>query len=170
MNPVDIVLILPLLWAIYAGFKEGVVVQVLGIAGLLLGVWLAFRIGKQAGLWLGMEAATASIAGFVVVLVAVVIIVFLLGRLLRGFCRMAGIGFLDRLGGVIFSFVKAAFVLSILLTGFDALNDRTEWVERKTLEESLLYNPLLSVHSIVFPYLDAAWQEIKPQTQENARI
>ena len=36
----DIVLLAPILWGAYVGFKKGLIAQVLGLAGIAMGVWL----------------------------------------------------------------------------------------------------------------------------------
>ena len=55
MSWLDVVIAVPLLWALYKGYTEGVILQLGGIVGLLIGVWLAFRYGRTLGLMLKLE-------------------------------------------------------------------------------------------------------------------
>ena len=153
MNGLDIVLGIPLLYALYRGFKEGVLVQLGGIAGLLLGVWFAFRYGSEFGRWLGVGEEFATVAGFLLIVVGVLVLIALLSRLLRGLVRVAGLGVFDRIGGVVLSAVKVALILSVLLSGFEALNRRQGWVSEQAMARSLLYKPVSDVSGLVFPYL-----------------
>ena len=49
MNGFDIILGIPLLYAAYRGFREGIIVQLGGIAGLFIGVYFAFRHSSAVG-------------------------------------------------------------------------------------------------------------------------
>ena len=153
MSALDILIAVPLLWAIYRGFTDGIIVQLGGLAGLFLGVWLAFRYGERLGLWLGVEPSMAMAAGFILIVVLALIAIALLGRLLRGLCKIAGLGILDHAGGVLFGLLKMSLILGLLLSGFAKLNDREHWVSSEKLAESILYRPMLSVASYAFPYV-----------------
>mgnify|MGYP000377037760 FL=1 len=36
----DIVLLAPILWGVYSGFKKGLIAQVIGLISLVCGVWI----------------------------------------------------------------------------------------------------------------------------------
>ena len=154
MNWLDAVIALPLLWALYKGYTEGIILQLGGIAGLLVGVWLAFRYGRALGLAMKLDPSLASVVGFVVIVVGVLIVIALLGRLARGLFRIAGLGMFDMAGGVVLGGLKMALILSVLLCGFDYLNDRHGWVSKETIDRSKLYVPVKGMSAYVFPYVD----------------
>lgn len=150
----DIILAVPLIWALWAGFRNGIIVQAGGIAGLLAGVWLAFRYGGKVGAWLGIDPAVDTIIGFIIIVVAVVVAIAILGRLLKGVFRFAGLAVLDRFGGAVLSLFKVGLVLGLLLYAFDYLNRSQHWVEQRKLESSMLYKPLTETAKFIFPYVD----------------
>ncbi|MCL2561456.1 MAG: CvpA family protein [Rikenellaceae bacterium] len=149
----DIILAVPLVWAVWAGFRNGIVVQLGGIAGLFAGVWLAVRYGSAVGAWFGIDPAADPIIGFIVILVVVVLFIGVMGRLLKGVFRFAGLAALDRFGGAALSLVKAALILGLLLYAFGQLNRTQHWVEQERLEDSRLYIPLVAVAKFTFPYV-----------------
>lgn len=154
----DIIVAIPLLWAVYRGFKDGIVVQLGGIAGLLVGVYLAFRFGSAAGEkvgdWFGTDPATSSIVGFIVVVILVIVAVAILSRLLSKLFCAAGMSMLVKVGGVLLAVLKMALILGLLIYSFDWLNRTTHWVEEETLDSTVLYRPLLSAAEFTFPYID----------------
>lgn len=154
MNVLDIILLIFFLWAVYDGFKDGVVVQLGGLAGLFIGIYLAFRYGSALGQWLSIDDRWATIAGFAIILLLVLIAISVVGRMLRNVFRFAGLSILDKIGGILFSIVKMGLILGILLYSFDWVNQRQHWVEQKKLDESKLYKPLTDVASMAFPYID----------------
>ena len=160
MNVLDIILAIPLLWAIYRGFTDGIIVQLGGLVGLFLGVWLAFRFGEPLGIWLGVDISMAKVAGFLIIVVAILIVMAILGRMLRGLCKIAGLGTFDHIGGMIFGACKILLILGILLSGFDKLNDQEQWISPTELSKSLLYKPMLTVASYTFPYVTFAGEKL----------
>ena len=153
MNWIDIVLIIPLLWAARVGYRDGVIAQLGGIAGVLLGVWLAFRFSAQVGVWLNLPEAIRSEAAFLIIIVAVVIVVGLFGKLLGRLFDSVGLALVNKFGGVLLALVKMSLMLSVLIMGFELVNNSTKWVDRKTIESAILYEPVQKVSSAVFPYL-----------------
>ena len=154
MNGFDIIAGIPLLYAAYKGFRNGIVVQLCGIAGLLGGVYLAFRYGKEAGEWLHAGPETAFAAGFVVIVLGVLLALAVLGRLARGIFRLAGLGAFDAVGGIIFGVAKMMLILSVLLCAFEALNRTADWVARDRYDGAVLYRPVRETSALLFPYLE----------------
>ena len=150
----DIILGIFLIWAIYRGFKDGIVVQLGGLAGLFIGIYLAFRYGTTVGDWLGIDESWATIAGFAIILILVLVAIAIIGRMLRGICHFAGLAILDKLGGIIVSVLKTGLILGIILYAFDWTNQQMNWVSQKKLDESVLYRPLIDVTTLAFPYVD----------------
>ena len=153
MNWIDIILIIPLLWAARVGYRDGVIAQLGGIAGVLLGVWLAFRFSTQVGVWLNLPEGIRREAAFLIIIIAVVVIVGLFGKLLGRLFDSVGLAIVNKFGGVLLALVKMSLMLSVLIMGFELVNNSTKWVERKTIESAILYEPIQKVSSAVFPYL-----------------
>lgn len=160
----DWILALPLLYAAYAGFRDGIAAQLGGLIGLIAGVWLAWRFGSAVGGWMGLEGPLAMAAGFLAVLVGVMIAVVLVGRLLKGLFRFAGLGPFDAIGGVVLGVLKMALLLSVLLLAFGPINHAKEWVSQQTLDRSRLYGPVSQAAPMAFPYL----QELKEMVWPDA--
>ncbi|HLR30869.1 MAG TPA: CvpA family protein, partial [Fodinibius sp.] len=52
MNILDLLILLPIAFFAYRGFKNGLIREVLGIVGIVLGVFLAFRYMDEAGAYI----------------------------------------------------------------------------------------------------------------------
>lgn len=152
MNYIDIILIIPIVWAVYKGLKDGIAVQLGGIVGLLLGVWLAYQFGETVAKWFGVKGDVAPIVGFIIVLAIVLLAVFLLSRAARGVIKKVGMGAFDKVGGAILSVCKIVILLSLLISLFELGNNKYSWIKNKTLNGSVLYNPIEAVVKYVFPY------------------
>ena len=154
MNILDIIVLILLIWAIYNGFRDGIVVQLGGLAGLFIGIYLAFRYGTTVGHWFGIDDQWATIAGFAIIVILVLVGISLIGRALRGVFRFAGLSVLDKIGGIIVSVVKIGLILGLLFYSFDWANQRTHWISQDKLAASKVYRPLIDAASLAFPYID----------------
>lgn len=159
----DILLALPLVWALWAGFRNGIIVQIGGIAGLLIGIWLAFRYGATVGGWLNINSDADPVIGFILIILLAILLMAVVGRLLKGVFRFAGLAALDRFGGAVLSLVKIGIVLALLVYAFDSLNRSQNWVEKQKLERSYLYKPLIGVAKFTFPYMDMVKDKLIPE-------
>lgn len=154
MGVLDIVLGIPLLYAAYKGFHEGIVVQLGGILALIIGIYLAFHYGTEVGNMLGINENLATVTGFIIIVLAVLICMAIIGKILSGLFRFAGLGLFDQIGGVLLSIIKMAIILSVLLMAFETINEEKHWVTKEAVEQSVLYKPLRDVSDLMFPYID----------------
>lgn len=131
MNWLDIIIAIPLLLGLWDGLRQGLIVQIIGLAALVAGIYLAFVFGPRAGMALGLEGLTATAAGFFAVFAFVMAALFILGRLTRGLFKIAGLGIFDTLLGMIFSTLKAALIVGVFLIWLSDLD-----TEGKIIKES----------------------------------
>lgn len=160
MSIIDLIAGAALAWALFNGWRRGVIQQLCSLAGIVLAVWLGIRLGPQTGALLGLEAEFAPAGGFLAVFVAVLIAVGIAGRLLRRVFHFAGFGILDRLAGAVVSAVKTLLILSLLASSFDDLNRDGAFVREETLERSICYRPLVGLTDTLFPFLERAKERI----------
>ncbi|MBQ1963865.1 MAG: CvpA family protein [Tidjanibacter sp.] len=178
MNVLDIILAILLVVGAVNGFRKGIISQLCGLAGVLLGVWLGFKFGDRLGVWLGVEIG--EIASFVIIFIGAVLLAALAGRISAAILRATGLGILNRLGGMALSLVEYVLICSLLLGLFQKVNNATGWVEPKVVEESVLVEPVMKVSEFVFPYLvelkdaivesDSFKLNNKPQEAQNQEI
>ncbi len=161
MNIIDIVLLIVAVWALYAGARDGLLVQIGGVVGLVVGIWLAFRQAARVGAWFGMHGAEASVAGFITVLVVTVIVIAVGSRLVRGVFRMTGLGFFDAVLGAGVSVLKAAVVASLIIAAIDAVNVNNVLLSKERIESSRGYIPLRNFSTKIFPLFDNVREQVK---------
>jgi membrane protein required for colicin V production len=151
MNWLDIVIGLLLILAIVQGWRQGVVTQILGLAALALGVFLAWRYGAVIGSWLGLEDIVARVVGFVVVLGVVIVAVVLIGRATRGVFRIVGLGVFDNLLGVLFSALKMAVFVGLFMMLLEAIDPSGKVVSEGVRAGSVMWGAVDGVCDHIFP-------------------
>ena len=157
MNYLDIIICVPLLWGIYKGFSKGLIIQVASVAALILGLLCAIRFSGKTAYYLNdclnLTSNYLPIICFATVFIAVVIIVFLLGKLLERLIKIAALGIVDRLLGVVFGIIKYGLIMGTLLFVMSRLDEKIKIIPEAVKEKSVLYKPVISLIPLVFPLI-----------------
>ena len=152
--------------AVWNGWRQGFVVQICSLAGIVAGIWIAARFGAQVGGWLRLDDEVAAAGGFVTALVVVILVVAIAGRVVRKVFHFAGLGVADTLLGIAVSVLKYLLVLSVLFSAFDALNEAYCLVGPRTIEQSNSYKPVRGRSESIFPFLEWVGERVPRQEEK----
>ena len=157
MSTPDIIILLCFLPALIRGVMKGFIEQAVALVSLVLGAWLAFKFSTVVGEWLQpffkVSETVMHVISFAVIMIAVVLVLFVIGKLLTGISKIVMLGWLDRLLGLVFALLIAGLLVGIGIILFDTLNAKFEFVDNAVLDEAVLYSPLRDIAYTVFPYL-----------------
>ena len=157
MSTPDIIILLCFLPALIRGVMKGFIEQAVALVSLVLGAWLAFKFSTVVGEWLQpffkVSETVMHVISFAVIMIAVVLVLFVIGKLLTGISKIVMLGWLDRLLGLVFALLIAGLMVGIGIILFDTLNAKFELVDNAVLDEAVLYSPLRDIAYTVFPYL-----------------
>lgn len=154
----DIITLAVIGWMIYKGQKDGFVSQLLGLIGICIGVFLALSYGELVGSALRIDQQYATISGFVIVLLATIILIFLVSKLITKTLSLIKLGWLNTLLGIVFALFKGLLVLSLLYAAIFALNTRLQLVAPEKFDSSVSFN---IVRKAADPLIDY-WEQTKP--------
>ncbi len=158
MNTIDLVFAILLLWAAYRGFTKGFIVQLATLAALLLGILGAVMFSDfTSGLIIKKFEVSGQylpIISFAITFIAIVVAVHLLAKALNKLIDAIALGIVNRLLGVLFSVLKIAFIISIILVLINKADSRYNFIPDETKEKSMLYKPLSNFAPMIFPYLN----------------
>ena len=152
MNIFDLIVYVALAWAVFNGWRRGFLLQLFSLVAVVAALYLGVLYGAEVGAMLGMEGTTAQIGGFIAIFVASLIAIAIIARLLKGVFKLAGLGVLDTLLGILFSIVKVGLGLSILFSGFEALNKDYKLASKQKVESSRWFKPVESFTDKLTPY------------------
>lgn len=146
MTFTDIVLITALLWAGWKGFSRGLIIEVASLVALVLGTFAAIRFSDfAAGIisgYIDMEPRVLHILSFSVTFILVMLAVILIGRILEKLVNLVMLGFLNKLAGTVFSILKVAVALSVLMMLLNAVDPGKKLISQEEREGSRLYTPV----------------------------
>ncbi|MFA5781976.1 MAG: CvpA family protein [Bacteroidales bacterium] len=154
MNYLDIILAIPLVWAIYRGFTKGLVIEIASLIALILGVYGGIHFSYFISDKLNLSSPFSPLISFAITFLIIVIVIFLLAKLLEKSINLLALGFLNKLAGAFFGLLKMAFLLSILLLFINKIDLKISIVPEKTRKESLLYPTLSAFAPYIIPKLN----------------
>ena len=171
MNILDIIFLVPLLFALYRGFKKGIIHMVASLAALILGILGAMKLRPLYASLLDsifdISPNYMNVIAFSVAFVSIVLVVHLAAFLVEKIIKPVALSFVNRLLGMGFGLLVTAFVISMILWPVNQVNKEKQIIKPERIEGSLLYKPLSTFAPAVFPYLKKQdWKEFIPKDKD----
>ncbi len=117
-NAFDWLLVIVLAWSTIVGLVRGIIREVFGLAGTILGLlvaaWNYLAFARWLSRWITSQVA-AEVTAFLLIAVGVLVVCTLIGRLVRGTAHTIGLGFPDRLAGAAFGLIRGALIGVVIL-------------------------------------------------------
>ncbi len=131
MNPVDIAILLLLLLSAFLGFRSGLIQSVFSLAGLIAGIaiasWHYKELAAELTPYIHNKAADEAIA-YCLIAIAVMVAASLIGLLLKKLIYGVGLGWIDKLTGMAFGFVRGALLVTLCIVALAAFFPDTRWL------------------------------------------
>ncbi|MFK7757178.1 MAG: CvpA family protein [Flavobacteriales bacterium] len=155
MSVLDILIIIPVAWAGYQGFRKGFILEVTKLLALAVGIYGAIKFSEPMRVWLSentewSEQWLPAIA-FGLVFIILIIAVYFFGRILDGMIKAVQLGIVNRLAGLALGILKMGLILSGLLMLLQSVDKGEMLLTKERKESSLLYEPALKFGSTVIP-------------------
>lgn len=157
INLLDILILIPLLFWAYQGYKKGFIISLASLAALILGLFFAFYFSdftaNKLTEYFNIGEDYLAIIAFVVTFVVVVIAVIMIGNALQKFIDVLMLGFLNKSAGAIFGILKGALYISILFFVINYFDPGQNLIKQKHKEQSYLYEPVESFAPFLYSWL-----------------
>jgi membrane protein required for colicin V production len=157
MNYFDIIIIIPLLWGAYKGFKKGLIIEIASLIALFLGVWGGVKFSSVSAKYLGemfdISEKLMPLISFSITFILIVIAVFALAKLLQKLIKMVALGTINKIAGAAFGVLKFGLIFSVILSLINNINAEIKFISPEMQESSLLYQPISKIAVVVIPGL-----------------
>ncbi len=127
-NIFDVIVVSITLILAIKGFINGIIKELAGLIGIVLGVYLGSLYYSEAGAYINSSIfkipneSAINAVGFIAVFVLVWLFVLLVGLLLSKILKIAQLGIVDRIGGVFFSAGKFFILVCVIVTMLMQIN------------------------------------------------
>jgi membrane protein required for colicin V production len=155
MNVFDIVIAALLIFGFYRGIMKGLLVEVASLAALIIGVYGSIHFSYFISDYLKDKVSWSeeyiSLAAFAGTFVLIIVVIALAGKLLTKLADFASLGVLNKILGGVFGALKIGLILSVVFIFFAKMNNTIPFVQKETLEKSILYAPVKKIALFIFP-------------------
>ena len=169
MNLIDIILIVPLGYAAWRGFKKGLIIEVFTLLALLVGIyagihfsdWTAARIAE----YFEIEPNYLPVVAFTVTFLAIGAMVFFAGKMLERMVKVVNLSPINKILGVLFGMLKMIYTLSVILILVETYDERGDFLPEDVKNNSLLYRPVKLTASATIPAIEESTIWVKNSMQ-----
>ena len=139
------------------GFINGLVKEVASLAALILGIWGAIRFSSYTAEKLydffDMTDQYVGIIAFLITFGVIVIVIHFIGILADKLVDAVALGFINRLLGIVFGFLKSVLIMSVFFVILNAVDARRPFLPKDRIEESMFYNSISDIVPGIFPII-----------------
>lgn len=157
MNYLDIVFIIPLLWAAWKGFQKGLIIEVATLLAFALAVYggikLSDTVAEKIAGTVEINESYLPLVSFAVTFLVIVLAVYMLGKLVEKVVDLVALSVVNKVAGAVFGAAKIALVISVILTMVNSFDEKANVIPAELKEESMLYEPLSDLSTTVIPAL-----------------
>src|SRR5690554_4238443 len=171
MNFVDIVIIVPLLYAAWVGFRKGLIVEVFTLLALLVGIYAGIHFSdwtsdliKQN---IDIEGKYLPVVAFTVTFLAVGAMVFFAGKMIERMLKVVNLSPINKILELFFCVFKMLYTLSILIILIETYDERGNFIPHEVKEESFLYSPVKITASATIPAIEESSIWLKNTVNDN---
>lgn len=153
----DLFLIVPLILFTLLGLRDGIVKKLVGIASIILGLFLGQGYMHDVGQFLvenmGTTPSSAPAMGFFWIFLFTTLVTSIVYRITSNNFKIGGIA--DRVLGAVLGFVQGALIASslLLIMAFQGIPSRT------TARDSRMYKPLVNIAPQILDFGSEAGSE-----------
>ena len=137
---IDILFVVLLVMAVIKGYSRGLIIGVFSLVALVVGLAAAMKLSAVAAAWLKdtvhVSAKWLPVLAFALVFLLAVLLVRLGAKALEKTVELAMLGWVNRIGGILFYLALYAVIFSVLL--FYA--DKVKLLSAETIAASKTYD------------------------------
>lgn len=160
MNYLDIIILIPAIWAGFRGFKNGLVKEVFSLIAFIAGIWCACNFsGTLAS---NLDSPAAPLTAFAIIFVAALVATYFVGRFIDRVIKIVVPDFVDRLCGICFGVLKVLMVCSIFLFFIQKADSKGLLLKTSVVQESVLYEYVEKSTA----FLTSKWDDSKKAVEE----
>ena len=158
MSTIDIIILIPLIFGAYRGFRKGFLMELATILAFVLAIIGGFKL-----LHWGMDLLDQHFdingnllpyIAFVLIFIGIVLFVNLIGKMLKKVLDMTLLGSVDAFAGALVGLLKWTFGISVILwitTNVGLL------IPTEHINDSLLYPYIVNIAPTVIEYVSILW-------------
>lgn len=152
---IDAVIGLVLIFEILKGVKNGFASEAGTIVGILAGFLVASALGNITAHFMlplcGNSPQWSGVIGFLATFLVVLLLILILSKVFEGFLNALALGWMNKMAGGFFCFLKGVLVLSLFLNLYQAVDKDCSLIGKEKVKASVFYKPIRNFAKSIFP-------------------
>lgn len=157
MNFLDILILVPLGYAAYKGFKHGFIIELFTLLALLVGIYVGIHFSDFVALWLkdtfSWDSPYLPVVAFTITFLGVGAMIYFGGKVVEKMVKVVNLSPVNKVFGIIFATLKMLYILSVLLVLIESYDEKGDFFPQEKKESSLLYEPVRDISLKTVPAL-----------------
>jgi membrane protein required for colicin V production len=158
MNFIDVLIIIPLIYAGYKGFKHGLIIEVFTLLALFVGLYAGINFSDFVAAFLKKTFSWNSeylpIISFTIIFLAVGAMVYFAGKTIEKLVKVVHLTPINKFFGLFFGVLKMLYFLSVILVITESYDEKSDFFPEEKKESSLMYNPVKAISTYSIPGMD----------------
>ncbi|HRP53653.1 MAG TPA: CvpA family protein, partial [Fluviicola sp.] len=129
MNFLDLIIILPLIYAAYKGFKHGFIIELFTLLAIIVGIYVGIHFSDYTANWLknsfGWTSEYTPVVSFTITFLAVGALIYFGGKTIEKMVKIAQLSSINKMLGVVFALVKTVYILSIFFVLIESYDEKS---------------------------------------------
>ncbi len=155
MEIIDLVILIPLVYGAWKGFKKGFVMELFTILALLVGLYAAFHFSdKITEVIVGRtheNPGYLTAISFLLLFLAVGAMVYFGGKALEQVLKLAQLSFLNKGTGALIGILKWGYLIGCLFVFIQSMDTAERFISKKNKENAILYPAVTGLVSTTIP-------------------
>jgi membrane protein required for colicin V production len=165
MKIIDTLILIALLWFAFQGFRKGFIDGIFSLLAIVIGGWITSSFSDTTHTWLGWEGENSRIIASGATFIAVVIIVFMLGKIVKGLINIVLPNVFDKLAGTLLGGLKVMLFFGIIFYLIASVDVTEKILTQENKNASFFYKPCFSLAAFLMPHIEKL-KEIKIEAEE----
>jgi len=158
MNFIDILIIIPLIYGGYKGFKHGLIIEVFTMLALFVGLYAGINFSDFVAAFLkksfSWDSEYLPIISFTVIFLAVGAMVYFAGKTIEQMVKVVHLTPINKFFGVFFGVLKMLYIVSVILVITESYDEKSDFFPEEKKESSFMYNPVKAISTYSIPGMD----------------
>jgi len=158
MNFIDILIIIPLIYGGYKGFKHGLIIEVFTMLALFVGLYAGINFSDFVAVFLkksfSWDSEYLPIISFTIIFLAVGAMVYFAGKTIEQMVKVVHLTPINKFFGVFFGVLKMLYIVSVILVITESYDEKSDFFPEEKKESSLMYNPVKAIATYSIPGMD----------------
>jgi membrane protein required for colicin V production len=158
MNFIDILIIIPLIYGGYKGFKHGLIIEVFTMLALFVGLYAGINFSDFVAAFLkksfSWDSEYLPIISFTIIFLAVGAMVYFAGKTIEQMVKVVHLTPINKFFGVFFGVLKMLYIVSVILVITESYDEKSDFFPEEKKESSFMYNPVKAISTYSIPGMD----------------